>query len=375
MKATCDREALREGLAIINSVIPTKATKTIYESVCIVATDDALELVGSDQEVSVRFRIESCQVVEPGPVVVPARTAFDFVRDLSGETVTIATNDGPTSGSTTGTQCTITSGADSCDLVVGDADEYPVVPRFDDKGSISLQGGNFTRLVGRTAFAAAKEPGRYAMHGVLTELSQDELRLVATDGRRLSMASMPVEMKGQEPSRAIVPTKGMQLFCRVIADPLDQVSLVLHSDQVGMRSKSAEIFARLIDGDFPQYDAVIPAECGNRLEADSDTFTRKMRLVSNVSSDEARAVRLRVKGDQLELFGKSAGRGEATAHMDIEFKGEDSDIAFNADFVLDGIKNGAPETVILEYGQKTSPGKFMLGENHVYVVMPITVDR
>ena len=100
-----------------------------------------------------------------------------------------------------------------------------------------------------------------------------------------------------------------------------------------------------------------------------------MRLVSNVSSDEARAVRLRVKGDQLELYGRSAGRGEATAHMDIEFKGEDSDIAFNADFVLDGLKHGAPETVVLEYGQKTSPGKFMLGENHVYVVMPITVDR
>ena len=277
MKATCDREALREGLAIINSVIPTKATKTVLESVCIVATDDSLELVGSDQEVSVRYRIESCQVVEPGPVLVHARTTFDFVRDLSGETVTIATNDGFESGGieSSGNQCTITSGADSCDLIVGDSDEFPVVPRFDDQGSISLQGGNFTRLVGRTAFAAAKEPGRYAMHGVLTELSQDELRLVATDGRRLSMASMPVEMKGQEPSRAIVPTKGMQLFCRVIADPLDHVSLALRSDQVGMRSKSAEIFARLIDGDFPQYDAVIPAECSNRLEADTDTFTRE----------------------------------------------------------------------------------------------------
>ena len=178
MKATCDREALREGLAVINSVIPTKSTKPILENVCIVATDDHLELVGTDQEVSVRFKIDRCQVVEPGPVVVPARTAFDFVRDLSGETVTMTTGD---------SQCTITSGADSCDLVIADATEYPVVPRFDDTGATTIQGGNFTRLVGRTAFAAAKEPGRYAMHGVLTELKDDKLRLVATDGRRLSM--------------------------------------------------------------------------------------------------------------------------------------------------------------------------------------------
>ncbi len=365
MKATCDREALREGLAIINSVIPAKSPKPILENVCLVATDDQLELVATDQEVSVRYRITKCTVVEPGPVVIPARTAFDFVRDLAGESVTIGTGE---------THCTITSGADSCDLVVADAEEFPVVKRFDDQGSVSIQGGNFTRLVGRTAFAAAKEPGRYAMHGVLTELEDDQLRLVATDGRRLSLASIPIDLKGGPSKRAIVPTKGMQLFCRVISDPLDQVQLILQEDIVGLRSENAEIFARLIDGDFPQYNAVIPAECGHRIEADAEQFSRKLRLVSNVSGDETRAVRLRVKGEQMELYGHSAGRGKATAHMDVDYKGEDAEIAFNPDYVLDGIKHGAPETIILEFAQRTSPGKFTFGENHIYVVMPITLD-
>ena len=365
MKATCDRDALREGLAIICGVIPTKSPKPILSNVCLVATDDQVELVGTDQEVSVRFKLDKVEVAEPGPVVIPARTAFDFVRDLSGETVTISTDE---------TRCTITSGEDSCELVVADADEFPVVPRFDEQGSVSVQGGSFSRLVGRTAFAAAREPGRYAMHGVLTELDNDQLRLVATDGRRLSMASIPVEMAGAEKASAIIPTKGMQLFCRVIPDPLDQIRLSLRDGQVGLRSKNAEIFARLIDGDFPQYQAVIPAECGNAFEADAEQFSRKLRLVSNVSGDETRAVRFRVKGEQLELFGRSADRGEATAHMEVAFKGEEAEIAFNADYVLDGLKNGAPERVILEFGQKTSPGKFTLGENHIYIVMPITLD-
>lgn len=365
MKATCDRDALREGLAIINSVIPAKSPKPILENVCLVATDDRLELVATDQEVSVRYKITKCAVAEPGPVVIPARTAFDFVRDLSGDEVTIGTGD---------SNCKITSGADSCDLVMADADEFPVVKRFDEAGSISVQGGNFTRLVGRTAFAAAKEPGRYAMHGVLTELGDDQLKLVATDGRRLSLASIPVDQAGVEPRRAIVPTKGMQLFCRVIADPLDQVRLILQEDIVGLRSENAEIFARLIDGDFPQYGAVVPAECGHRIEADAELFSRKLRLVSNVSGDETRAVRLRVKGEQLELYGQSAGRGKATAHMDVHHKGEDAEIAFNPDYVLDGIKHGAPDQLVLEFAQRTSPGKFTFGENHVYVVMPITLD-
>lgn len=365
MKATCDRDALREGLAIINSVIPTKSTKPILENVCIVATDDSLELVGTDQEVSVRYRIDNCTVADPGPIVVPAKTAFDFIRDLSGETVTLTTTD---------TKCKITSGDDSCDLVIADSTEYPVVPRFDATGSVSVQGGTFTKLVGRTAFAAAREAGRYAMHGVLTELENDQLRLVATDGRRLSLSSIPVEMSGAPEARAIVPTKGMQLFCRLIADPLDQVKFSIHEDQVGLATKNGEIFARLIDGDFPKYEAVVPAECGNRIEADADLFARKLRLVSNVSGDEVRAVRLRMKGEQLELFGHDAGRGEATAHLDVDFSGEEGEIAFNPDYVLDGLKVGSNERVLLEFAGRTSPGKFTLGESHVYVVMPITVN-
>ena len=141
MKATCDRDALREGLAIICGVIPTKSPKPILSNVCLVATDDQVELVGTDQEVSVRFKLDRVEVAEPGPVVIPARTAFDFVRDLSGETVTISTDE---------TRCTITSGEDSCELVVADADEFPVVLASTNKVP-SASKEVLSRLVGRTA--------------------------------------------------------------------------------------------------------------------------------------------------------------------------------------------------------------------------------
>ena len=370
MKVTCDRDKLREGLAIVNGVVPNKSTKPIIENVCMVATDGALELVGTDQEVSVRYRIENVQVDEPGPTVVPARVAFDFVRDLSGETITLETGE---------TSCVITSGADTCELVIADADEFPVVPHFDDQGSLSLQGGNFTRLVSRTAFAAAREPGRYAMHGVMMHMTEDKLALIATDGRRLSMATLPVDMAstgiaGGEARNAIVPTKGMQLFCRVIHDPLDQIKVSFHDNMVGLRANGAEVFARLIDGEFPRWEAVIPAECSNSMEADRELLGRKLRLVANVSGDEARAVRLKVRPGQLELHGQSAGRGAATANLEVDYKGEDANIAFNPDYVLDGLKTTDTERVRLEFNSRTSPGKFILDEDHVYIVMPITTD-
>jgi DNA polymerase-3 subunit beta len=166
----------------------------------------------------------------------------------------------------------------------------------------------------------------------------------------------------------------MQLFCRVIHDPLDQVRLHFGENQIGLKTRNAEIFARLIDGEFPRYADVIPQEAGNVVRASSEVFSRKLRLVANVTGDEARAVRLRLKKNELELFGQSTGRGEAHAHMEVEFGGAEAEIAFNPDYVLDGIKNSDGEDLQLEFESKTSPGKFTLGESFIYIVMPITID-
>lgn len=370
MKLTCNREKLRDGLAVVNNVIPGKSTKPVLESVCLVATDDALELVGTDLECSVRYRIEDTVIVkEPGPAVIPARVTLDFVRDLSGDEVELSTSNN---------NCFISSGEDTCELVTMDPDEFPVISRFAGEDTFTLQGGTFARLVNRTAFAAAREPGRYAMHGVLTEIQDGMLKLVATDGRRLALAEAPMNVRSDGrglPSRpAIIPTKGMQLFCRVIADPLDQIQLYFGDNQVGMKTKNAEIFARLIDGEFPRYAAVIPKESRNIVEADAALLLKKLRLVANVTGTEARAVRLKLTKGDMELFGQSIGRGEAHARMDVDFKGEPAEIAFNPDYVIDGLKICEEGLVRLEFNEKTSPGKFRLGENYIYIVMPITVE-
>jgi len=366
MKVICDREKLREGLALANNVIPAKSTKPVVENVCLVATDSALELVGTDMEVSLRYCIDDVKVEDPGTAVIPARVAFDFVRDLSGETITLEIK---------GNTCTIKSGADTCELVTVDPDEFPVVARFDGENAITMQGGSFAKLVEQTAFAAAREPGRYAMHGVLAELEGDTLRMIATDGRRLALSETPVDGSGCEAgTQSIVPTRGMQMFCRAISDPLDQVQLQFGETKVGLKTKNAEVFARLIDGEFPRYAAVIPSETTRHMEADRVLLAKKLRLVANVTGDEARAVKLKMTKNQLEVFGQSAGRGEATAHMEVDYKGDDAEIAFNPDYVLDGLKNCTLDTLSLEFTEHTSPGKFQLGEGYVYVVMPITVD-
>jgi DNA polymerase-3 subunit beta len=366
MKVLCDRERLREALALVNSVIPSKSTRPAIENVYLVATDDALELVGTDLEVALRYRIDEVKVGEPGTALTAARVTADFVRDLTGETVQIETAGG---------KLVVACGQDRCELETADPEEYPVVAHFEHEGALAIQGGVFTKLVGRTAFATAKEQGRYAMHGILTLVEDQVLRLVATDGRRLAVASSPIDADTGPPKRAIVPTKGMQAFCRVIDDPLENVSVHFGTNQVGLRTKHAEIFARLIDGEFPRYAAVIPAETSISVEADADLLARKLKLVSNVTTADARAVKLTLSNNSIDITGRSTSNGQASSQLEAICDVDKAEIAFNPDFLIEGLRQCETDAVRLEFNDKTSPGKFTLGESYLYIVMPITVDH
>ena len=130
MKVLCDREQLREGLSVVTSVIPLKSARPAIENVYLVAQDDALELVGTDLDVAVRYRISDVKVEEPGTALVPARVTADFVRDLAGETVKLRTK---------GEHFVVESGDDRCELPTVDPDEFPVIARFPDSGSMPIQ--------------------------------------------------------------------------------------------------------------------------------------------------------------------------------------------------------------------------------------------
>jgi DNA polymerase-3 subunit beta len=384
MKVLCNRERLREALNVVTSVIPLKSTRPAAENVLLLASEQGLELVGTDLEVSVRYSIPRADgddtrggtgavVREAGTALITARIANDFVRDLVGETVAIET--------TRESHCLISSGADRCELNMADAEEYPVVPRFPETAAFRIPGNTFAKLVGRTAFAAAREPGRYAMHGILTLVEEGALRLVATDGRRLAITHAAIEGvdgKRSGVQRAIVPTKGMQLFCRAIGDSEEPIQIDFgqgeEQSQIGVKTARAELFARLIQGEFPRYATVIPQNCEHVIEANTELMARKLRLVSNLSATDMRAVKLSASKGQLGVSARSAASGEASANLEVDYKGKGAEIAFNPDYVMEGLKSCEGEIVRLEFSEKNAPGKFKLGEDYTYVVMPITID-
>lgn len=365
MNLTIPRQPLREALAYIIQAVPTRAAKPILENVYLSASDGVLELLGTDLTVSMRCRV-ACETHEPGIVAVNGHVLHDFVRDLRSESVEISCG---------GATCTIAGDDDRCDLATVDPEEFPTMQNFGDAGVV-VPAATFSRLVSQTTFAAAHDAGRYAMDGVLVEFTDGVLRMVATDGRRLAVSSAEVVAKAARP--AIVPPRALQIAVKMSQGGVDaqgDVEMDLSdATWISIRSGSREMFARLIDGEFPRYAAVLPHKGDHSLDLDSAEFARKLALVSSVSSEDARAVRIRPNGSAVDLFCAASGRGEAHARMDAVCTGKPAEIAFNPDYVLEGVKRAEGERFTLDAQDKTSPARFDLGPKFVYIVMPITID-
>lgn len=372
MEVVCDLGRLRRVLNLVSHVIPTKGAKPILQYFRVTAAGDTLTFEATDLEVAVRTRFEQAVVRKPGGCVAPARIVSDFVRDADATEVSFRVD---------GTALQLRAGSDSGNVATGEEAEFPTIPSFDGAGGIEVQGSNFLAMAVRTAFAAAKEGGRYAMNGVLIEAEGERIRFVATDGRRLALTDRPLPAGLERKKAAIVPLRGIEQFRRAIEGMEDRskgVLLSLGEREVALKAEGTEVFSRVLEGEFPRYASVIPKDAPNVAEMDRRTLGSRLRCVSSFTSEESRSVRFQFSASGITMTARSPGRGEGRSEMEAKFRGTSAEMAFNPDYIHDALQAAEGTTegneVRLEFADRTSPGKFLFGEDFCYVVMPIAVD-
>ncbi|HET6204038.1 MAG TPA: DNA polymerase III subunit beta [Planctomycetota bacterium] len=371
MEVLCDLARLRRVLGLVSHAVPAKSARPILQNVRLTAAGDSLTFEGTDLEVAVRSWHSPAEVRKPGTCLVHARTLADFVRDAEGTEIRLLAD---------GSALQVRAGSDSGSLSTGDEAEFPTLPSFSEEGRIEIEASSLLAMAARTAFAAAKEAGRYAMNGVLLEGDAERLRLVATDGRRLSLTDHPVRTGPAKRRSAILPLRGVEQFRRVaegMEDRSQTVSLSVSEREVALRAPGCEVFSRVLEGEFPRYASVLPKDPPNAAELDRRVLLNRLKCVSNFAGEDSRSVRLRFSSAGLTLSSKGAA-GEGNSEMEARFRGPGSEVAFNPDYIRDALQaaEGTVEgsEVRFEFTDRTSPGKFLFGEDFCYVVMPIAVE-
>lgn len=365
MKLQTPREPFLHHLQLAASVCPTRSPRPILQDVMITVTPGKLEILATDGEVSLRTRLADEGVKGEGTACLPAATLLSAVRSMSGEEVVIEEKK---------SLHEIRSGTAVFKLNGDDPDLFPSIPTFESSTQVKVPLSSFLDLCNRTMFAAAREMGRYAFNGVLLEVGADEITLVATDGRRLALARLPGSTGVSGSQSRILPLKGLVQLQKAGEDDDAELTIGMLENQVAFDLPSTEIVTQLVEGDFPDFRAVIPKADDTPLDVSMDTeeFASAIRRAAVTAGEGARSVELAFDNGSLKVSSRQEGVGEAKSEMDIEYSGDQVGIRFNPEFIGEYLR-ALPETSVrFRFKDRASAGLFTSKDESLYVVMPIT---
>ncbi len=360
MKFRCDRDALSEALQTVQRGVSSRPGIPALTGVLIEATDAGeLTLITTDLEVSARLSI-AVQVSDPGIALVPARLLADTVKSLSNAPVDVETDQG---------QARIRCAAYEGTLRLLPAEDFPGLQ--EPSGTrVTAEAGPFAEAVGQVGRGASRDEARPVLTGVLLEVSREGVVLVATDSYRLAVRDLVATADGE--ARVIVPERAMSEAGRAAAnDEKGTIELLIDESQLSFRIGSLTLTSRLIEGEFPNYRQLLPEATESRLTVSRQQLLDAVRRVGLLARDTT-PVRLEFNALGVKLSSSSPDLGQAVETVEARYEGEDLTVAFNPQYLADGLTAATGETVRLDVRDGLKPGVVHgEGDEFTYLVMPV----
>jgi DNA polymerase III subunit beta len=377
MEFSAKKSDLLKELDLAQGVVEKKTTIPILSNILLEAEDGQVRLSATDLELGVNSTCVA-KVKKEGSATVPARRLVDIVRSLPEADVKIKVLEN--------NWVQLTCERSSFKLVGMARDNFPVLPAVPAKLA-SLTGSALATLIRRTAFAVSGEESRYTLSGALLILKPDSATMVATDGHRLALVERDVKVEGvNNELRLLVPRKAMSELEKMLSEAKDKES---EGEAAGVHISKDDshlffsvghriLISRLLTGQFPNYEAVLPKETPRTAELEKDTLMAAIRRVALLADERSHAIRLHLDKGKLELHSTSGEYGEAREAIDVDYDSEAMEIGFNHQYLLDflGVLNEGGK-IRLELQDEQSAGQLRpLGEDlyrYRYVVMPMRI--
>ena len=363
MKLTASREDLLGPLQSVIGVVERRQTMPVLANVLLAARDNRLSITGTDLEVEL-VATTSVSVQQGGDITVPGRKLLDIFRALPEKTSVTLSSEGE--------RVSIRGGRSRFTLSSLPAAEFPLVEEINAQQTLTVAQGEFRRLIDKTHFSMAQQDVRYYLNGLLLETDGKALRAVATDGHRLAICEMALEGKAKTTHQVIIPRKGVLELQRILGTD-GTIELAVGTNHVRAQIGDIRFTSKLIDGRFPEYGRVIPAAPPRMVEADREVLRQALQRTAILSNEKYRGVRLTARPDLLTIQAHNPEQEEAEDQVEVSYKGEEVEIGFNVNYLLDAL--GAIEGDKVEIGLTDSNSSCLIhapGTAHTrYVVMPM----
>lgn len=364
MKLSIQREVFLQPLTQVVGVVERRQTLPVLANFLLVARDGKLSVTGTDMEVELVGSVDA-DIEAEGEITVPARKLVDIVRALpDGAAIKLSVSD---------EKATLNAGRSRFTLSTLPANEFPATDQVETVDEVRLPEASLKRLLDKTSFAMANQDVRYYLNGMLFDFNAGNLRTVATDGHRLAVCDFEGDAPVQADRQLIVPRKGVLELARMLSDSKDDVALSLGRSHIRLVKDGTVFTSKLIDGRFPDYNAVIPVGADKQMLVDRDTFTHALQRAAILSNEKYRGVRLEASGSALKIVAHNPQHEEAVENVEVEMNFDSLAVGFNVTYLLDALMALDSEQVSLELRDPNSSCLVSAPESDLnrHVVMPL----
>jgi DNA polymerase-3 subunit beta len=362
MKFNSTKDVLLKGIQNVQTAISAKSSLPILSNILIEATNDNLVLTTTNLDIGIVSTIQ----VKPsiaGAITIPAKKFSDIIKELpENETISISVK----KNNLVNIECE----KNSFKIMGLPKEEFPQLPELKDKASIVIDQKKLKRMIRMTSFAISHDETRYVLNGILFVIKPTYMRLVATDGRRLAMVEEKMQLPKTLERKFIVPIKAVAELDRILQEE-GEVTALLGDNQVFFDAGSTKLVSRLIEGEFPNYEQVIPKEIKEKMVLSRDKFMAGIRRVALFTSPDSMAIKMDLCRDGVVLSKSSPYLGEARVEIEADYKGKELSVGFNPDYLIDLLKNIEQETIGFEIADSEKPGVVRIGDEYIYVVLPM----
>ena len=367
MEVKTTKEALLEGIQIVQNAVSQKSSLPILSNVLLDTNKDTLTLTATDLDIGISFNIPLL-VEQVGAITIPARKFFDIVKALpdgSEIALTVKKNN----------FVSIKSGKAQFKIIGLPKEEFPQLPVFKNNDTITVKQKILKEMLNLTDFAISRDDSRFILTGIYFSIKGDKLKVVATDGRRLAVSEKKLEKKTLVNRSLVIPIKAVQEVKRMLGDE-GEIEIKFSENQISFSFENCYVLSRLIEGEYPNYKNVIPEKRGDEIRIDREKFLSATRRASIFTDQDSMAIKLDIKKKKVTISKNTPYLGEAKEEIDADYTGEnDMEIGFNPRYLIDVLKNLSDQEIAFEVNGADKPGVVRRGGEYTYVVLPMQITQ
>jgi DNA polymerase-3 subunit beta len=336
----------------------------ILSNALVQANKDGLSLTTTDLDVGVRCIIDA-EVTKPGATTLPARKLFSILREIPSAEIEVDVDD---------RHAASLRGGSSFYKIMGlPEEEFPPFPKAGEGKALQIDQVVLRDMLKRTVYAVSNDETRYVLNGVYMTFKDDKLTVVATDGRRLALAEHEIELPKASETDFILPTKAVVELQRILGDKGD-VKLSIGENRLIAQIDRTTIVSKLVEGTYPNFRQVIPAEAKERVSLEREVFLAALHRASILVSEKSQSIKLQFTKNKLTITAVTPEVGEAKEEVAVVYKGKDISIAFNPQYMMDPLRNLDADEVFFEMTDELSPGVIKVNAPFLYVIMPMRMN-